>query len=85
METIVNSIMNSSVTIVIVAIFLWYYVKNKTRIVNAMDSVDQTNINISNCLEEMKKSNQNMEKSLELSQRSMDTQTQKIDKLLERK
>ncbi len=85
MEELANAIMNYGVTIVIVVIFLWDYVANKKDMKKALETMRDTNLNISSCLEEMKDSNKNMEKSLDLLQKSMDNQSMKIDKLLERR
>ena len=85
MEELAKLITNYGVMIVIVSIFLWDYVANKKEIKRTLETMRDTNSNISNCLEEMKDSNRNMEKSLDLLQKSMDNQNLKIDKLLERR
>lgn len=85
MEELVQMIANYGVTIVIVVIFLWDYIANKKEMKQALETMKDTNLNISSCLEEMKTSNRNMEKSLDLLQKSMDNQSTKIDKLLERR
>ncbi len=85
MEEIAQLITNYGVMIVIVAIFLWDYIANKKDMKDTLGTMKDTNLNISNCLEEMKDSNRNMEKSLDLLQKSMDNQSMKIDKLLEKK
>lgn len=85
MEELAQLITNYGVMIVIVAIFLWDYVANKKDMKSTLETMKDTNLNISSCLEEMKDSNRNMEKSLDLLQKSMDNQSLKIDKLLERR
>lgn len=85
MEELAQAIMNYGVMIVIVAIFLWDYIANKKEMKETLETMKDTNLNISSCLEEMKTSNRNMEKSLDLLQKSMDNQSTKIDKLLERR
>ena len=85
MEEIANLVSTYGIPIVICIIFLWDYVVNKKQMTTAMQNLEKTNTIIASCLEEMKENNKNMEASLKLLQKSMDTQTQKIDKLLERK
>lgn len=85
MEELAQMIMNYGVMIIIVVIFLWDYIANKKEMKQTLETMKDTNLNISSCLEEMKTSNRNMEKSLDLLQKSMDNQSTKIDKLLERR
>lgn len=64
MENIVQMLANYGVSIVIVGLFLWDWVTNKKKITES--------------LEEMKVSNSNTAKSLELLQKSMENQEQTL-------
>ncbi len=64
MDNIISNIANYGVSIVIVGLFLWDWIANKKKITET--------------LEEMKVSNANTSKSLELLQKSMDNQTQTL-------
>lgn len=81
----INLIVNYSVSIVIVALFLWDWISNKKDVKITLKTIKESNENIASCLIEMKQSNNNISKSLDLLQKSLDNQTQKIDKLLERR
>ena len=85
MEEIVNLIMNYGVSIVIVALFIWDWITNKKETKKTLNAIQVSNENIASCLIEMKSSNINISKSLDLLQKSLDNQTDKIDKLLERR
>ena len=50
-----------------------------------MSTIRETNIMIKDCLEEMKVSNNNITKSLDILQTSVDNQSSKLDRLLDRK
>jgi uncharacterized protein YoxC len=69
MENIISNIANYGVSIVIVGLFLWDWIANKKKITET--------------LEEMKVSNANTSKSLELLQKSMDNQTQTLKDIKE--
>ena len=74
MEEILSLIANYGISVIIVGLFLWDWVANKKKIVDA--------------LEEMKISNGNTSKSLELLQKSMETHTielKQINEKLDRK
>ena len=64
MENIVQMLANYGVSIVIVGLFLWDWIANKRKITET--------------LEEMKISNSNTAKSLELLQKSMENQDQTL-------
>ena len=64
MENIVQMLANYGVSIVIVGLFLWDWIANKRKITET--------------LEEMKISNSNTAKSLELLQKSMESQEQTL-------
>lgn len=85
MEEIANLIMNYGVSIIIVALFIWDWVSNKKDVKKTLNAIQESNENIASCLIEMKQSNANISKSLDLLQKSLDNQTEKIDKLLERR
>lgn len=70
MEEMLNMIGTYGVSIVIVGLFLWDWVANKKKIVDA--------------LEEMKVSNANTSKSLELLQKSMETHTIELKQINEK-
>ncbi len=85
MEEIIKVISESSVTIVIVALFIWDWVINKKETRKTLEALQKNSASIASCLEEVRTSNINTSKSLDLLQKSLDNQTEKIDKLLERK
>lgn len=64
MDNIVQAIANYGVSVVIVGLFIWDWVANKKKITETLD--------------EMKVSNANTSKSLELLQKSMDTQMETL-------
>lgn len=64
MENVVQMLANYGVSIVIVGLFLWDWIANKRKITES--------------LEEMKVSNSNTAKSLELLQKSMENQEQTL-------
>lgn len=84
MEEIANLISTYGISIIIVALFLWDWKNNKTDVKKTLEAIRDSNITISACLMEMKQSNNNISKSLDILQRSLDNQTEKIDKILER-
>ena len=67
MENIVQMLANYGVSIVIVGLFLWDWIANKRKITET--------------LEEMKISNYNTAKSLELLQKSMENQEQTLTEI----
>ena len=69
MENIISSVANYGVSIVIVGLFLWDWIVNKKKMTET--------------LEEMKVSNANTSKSLELLQKSMDNQMQTLKDIKE--
>lgn len=85
MNETIDLITNYGVTVVIVALFIWDWVVNKKEIKSTLETMKTSNETIAECMIEMRQSNNNISKSLDLLQKSMDTQTQKIDKLLERR
>lgn len=70
MENIISNLANYGVSIVIVGLFLWDWIANKKKITET--------------LEEMKISNANTSKSLELLQKSMDNQNQTLEEIKEK-
>lgn len=64
MDNIVQAIANYGVSVVIVGLFIWDWIANKKKITETLD--------------EMKVSNANTAKSLELLQKSMDTQLETL-------
>ena len=85
MEEFLNMISNFGLTIVIAGLFIWDWVTNKKEIKKTLEAIESSETTIANCLIEMKSSNANISKSLDILQKSLDNQTQKIDRLLERK
>jgi hypothetical protein len=67
MENIVQIVANYGVSIVIVGLFLWDWIANKRKITET--------------LEEMKVSNSNTSKSLELLQKSMENQEHTLEEI----
>ncbi len=67
MENIVQLVANYGVSIIIVGLFLWDWVTNKKKITET--------------LEEMKVSNSNTSKSLELLQKSMESQEHTLEEI----
>ena len=91
MEEMIKMLSSYGVSFVIVALFLWDYITNKQReeknqevIKTTLETVNSTTKTIADCLIEMKQNNINMSKSLDILQKTVDTQSEKIDKLLER-
>jgi len=64
LDNIVQAIANYGVSVVIVGLFIWDWIANKKKITETLD--------------EMKVSNANTSKSLELLQKSMDTQMETL-------
>lgn len=92
MEEIINMLSSYGVSFVIVALFLWDYITNRKReeknqeiIKNTIITVNETTKTISNCLLEMQQSNVNMSKSLDILQQTVNQQSSKLDRLLDRK
>lgn len=67
MENIVNLVANYGVSAIVVALFVWDWVTNKKKITET--------------LEEMKVSNSNTSKSLELLQKSMENQEHTLEEI----
>lgn len=85
MEEIVSLLSNYGVTAIIVTLFIWDWITNKKEIKKTLETIKTSEETIADCLIEMKSSNTNISKSLDILQKSLDNQTQKIDKLLERR
>ena len=66
MEEIANLVMNYGVSIVIVALFIWDWITNKKDTKKTLNAIQSSNENIASCLIEMKQSNANISKSLDL-------------------
>lgn len=71
MEEILTNISNYTVTVVIVALFLWDWFTNKKDMKDTLDVIKETSLNIS--------------KSLDLLQKSMDRHDEKLDKIIEKR
>lgn len=84
MEEVADLIMDYGVSIVIIIMFLydWFTTKQDTK--NTLKAIEENSKTVSSCITEIKQSNENTSKSLDLLQKSMDSQTTKIDKLLEK-
>ena len=67
MENIVNLVANYGVSAIVVALFVWDWLTNKKKITET--------------LEEMKVSNSNTSKSLELLQKSMENQEHTLEEI----
>ena len=67
MKDIVTLLMETSISIVIIGLFIWDWIKNKGKI---NETLEQN----SKILDEIKISNKNTAKSLELLQKTMDNQ-----------
>lgn len=92
MEEIAQLVSNYGIMFVIVVIFLWDYICNKKRLVEAQETMTKTLLTlnettgtISSCLEEIKQGNSNTAKSLEILQNQLENTNKKIDILLERR
>lgn len=85
MEEIAQAVINYGVTAVIAVVFIWDWITNKKEMKESMSTIRDTNIMIKDCLEEMKLSNSNITKSLDILQTSVDNQSIKLEKLLDRK
>ena len=84
MQEIVKLFADYSTNMVIVILFIWDWVKNRKLIVTTLQEMATTNSNIEKCLSNMTQNEDNMAKSLELLQKSMEAQDWKFNKLLER-
>lgn len=84
MQEIVKLFADYSTNMVIVILFIWDWVKNRKLIVTTLQEMATTNSNIEKCLSNMTQNEDNMAKSLELLQKSMEAQDWKLNKLLER-
>lgn len=84
MQEIVKLFADYSTNMVIVILFIWDWVKNRKLIVTTLQEMATTNSNIEKCLSNMTQNEDNMAKSLELLQKSMEDQDWKLNKLLER-
>lgn len=84
MQEIVKLFADYSTNMVIVILFIWDWVKNRKLIVTTLQEMATTNSNIEKCLSNMTQNGDNMAKSLELLQKSMEAQDWKLNKLLER-
>lgn len=80
------------VSIVIVILFLWDYIAEKKKLQENQEimkstliAVQNTTETMVNCLNEIRSTNSNTAKSLELLQNQMETTDKKIDMLLERR
>ena len=67
MENIVSLVANYGVSAIVVALFVWDWITNKKKVAET--------------LEEMKVSNANTSKSLELLQKSMENQEQTLEEI----
>lgn len=67
MEEILTNISNYTVTVVIVALFLWDWFANKKDMKDTLDVIKETSLNIS--------------KSLDLLQKSMDRHDEKLNRM----
>lgn len=84
MQEIVKLFADYSTNMVIVILFIWDWVKNRKLIVTTLQEMATTNSNIEKCLNNMTQNEDNMAKSLEILQKSMEAQDWKLNKLLER-
>lgn len=84
MQEIIKLFADYSTNMVIVILFIWDWVKNRKLIVTTLQEMATTNSNIEKCLSNMTQNEDNMAKSLELLQKSMEAQDWKLNKLLER-
>lgn len=80
------------VSIVIVILFLWDYIAEKKKLQenqeimkSTLTTVENTTTTITSCLIEIKQTNSNTAKTLELLQKQMETTDKKIDMILERR
>lgn len=80
------------VSIVIVILFLWDYIAEKKKLQenqeimkSTLTTVENTTTTIASCLIEIKQTNSNTAKTLELLQKQMETTDKKIDMILERR
>lgn len=84
MEEIANLIMDYGVSIIIIVMFLydWFNTKQDTK--KTLKAIEENSKNVSACLEEMSISNNNISKSLDLLQTTLDNHTEKIDFIINR-
>lgn len=65
MENIVNLIANYGVSAIVVGLFVWDWVTNKEKITETLEEMKVSNSNTSKSLELLQKSMENQEKTLE--------------------
>lgn len=73
---------NYGVSIIIVVLFLWDWVSNKKIVSETLVAIKETNSNIEGCLERIEQNNANISKMLDLLQRTLEHQDEKIDRIL---
>lgn len=82
MEELIKMVDNYGVSIIIVVLFLWDWVSNKKIVSETLVAIKETNSNIEGCLERIEQNNANISKMLDLLQRTLEHQDEKIDRIL---
>lgn len=83
MEEIAKIVTNYGTGIIFCVLFIWDWVANRKETTNALSSIKDAVTSINSFLENEKENNENISKSLDLLQKSMDRHDKKLDTLLE--
>lgn len=75
-------LVNYGVSSIIVGLFLWDWISNKKVVSETLIAIKETNSNIEGCLERIEQNNANISKMLDLLQRALEHQDEKIDRIL---
>ena len=84
MEEIVKIVFNYGVGFGLCVLFIWDWITNRKDMVKTLEAIEKAVTSINGFLENVQESNENISKSLDLLQQSINTQDRKIDILIER-
>ena len=84
MEEIAKIVFNYGVGFGLCVLFIWDWITNRKDMVKTLEAIEKAVTSINGFLENVQESNENISKSLDLLQQSINTQDRKIDILLER-
>ena len=84
MEEIVKIVFFYCVGFGLCVLFIWDWITNRKDMVKTLEAIEKAVTSINGFLENVQENNENISKSLDLLQQSINTQDRKIDILLER-
>ena len=84
MEEIAKIVFNYGVGFGLCILFIWDWITNRKDMVKTLEAIEKAVTSINGFLENVQENNENISKSLDLLQQSINTQDRKIDILLER-